>query len=132
MVDNGGNVEGVQLENGKVLRSKVVLSNVTPQVTFLDLLEATDPKGALPREYMNSVQNIDYTSPVTKINVALNKLPNFLADPNVKENEVMPHHRCTIHLNCENTDLLMDAYNSAMDKGTYSEKPMIEMTIPSR
>ena len=48
MVDNGGNVEGVQLENGKVLRSKVVLSNVTPQVTFLDLLEATDPKGALP------------------------------------------------------------------------------------
>ena len=131
VVDNGGNAEGVQLENGKILRSKVVLSNVTPKITFEDMLEANNPT-MLPTEYLNSIQNIDYTSPVTKINIAVNKLPNFLANPNLKENEIMPHHRCTIHLNCENTDLIMDAYNKAAYEGTYSTKPMIEMTIPSR
>ena len=130
MVDNSGNVEGVQLENGKILRSKVVLSNVTPKITFMDMLEANP--SILPSEYLSSIYNIDYTSPVTKINVAINKLPNFLANPNENVNEVMPHHRCTIHLNCEHTDLLMDAYNDAICEGNYSSKPMIELTIPSR
>ena len=93
VVDDSGRVEGVRLEgNDRVLRSPLVLSNATPKITFLDLL----PEGAaaargnktLPSDYMTSVQNIDYTSPVTKINVALNKLPNFLADPNETDNQV--------------------------------------------
>ena len=127
---NGDNVEGVELDDGSILQSKVVLSNVTPKITFMDMLEENTNK--IPSDYLKSIENIDYTSPVTKINVALDKLPNFLADPNKNENEVMPHHRCTIHMNCENTDILMDAYNNAMYEGTYSSKPMIEMTLPSR
>ncbi len=110
------------------MQSRVVLSNATPQITFIDLLAPS----RLPSEYLNSIKNIDYTSPVTKINVALNKLPNFLANPNQKENEVMPHHRCTIHLNCEDSQLLEHAYNEAVHEGNYSSKPMIEMTLPSR
>ena len=113
-----------------MLKSRVVLSNATPKITFADLLSSNST--ALPSEYVNSIKNVDYTSPVTKINVAVDKLPNFLANPNIKENEPMPHHRCTIHMNCENTEILMDAYNDAMYKGTYSSKPMIEMTLPSR
>ena len=81
----------------------------------------------------------DYMSPVTKINVAVDRLPNFIANPNTKEgteNAVMPHHKCTIHLNCEDSQLLENAYIDAT-KDTkksgqqYSKQPMIEMTIPS-
>ena len=74
---------------------------------------------------------------MTKINVAVDRLPNFLADPNNEENmnEVMPHHRCTIHLNCENSALLDEAYKDATKDGDspghYSRNPMIELTIPS-
>ena len=35
---NDGKAEGVVLDNGKEIKSKVVLSNATPKVTFLDLL----------------------------------------------------------------------------------------------
>ena len=129
------------------MKSRTDLSNATPKITFTDMLSSTDT--TLPTEYMNSIRNVDYTSPVTKINVAVDKLPNFLANPNVKENEPMPHHRyfefatfyfvcsdcifrCTIHLNCENMDLLQDAYVEAANEGRYSSKPMIELTVPSR
>lgn len=128
LLDNKGKVEGVKVE-GRVLQSNVVLSCATPKITFGNLLTNKD---LLPSEYLNSLQNIDYTSPVTKINVAVNKLPNFLADPNQKPNQVMPHHRCTIHLNCEDSQLLEEAYADAAFKGTFSAKPMIELTIPSR
>ena len=84
----------------------------------------------VPDSFRRSLAGIDYTSPVCKINVALNKLPNFLADPNKEDNTVMPHHRCTIHLNCERTHMIEDAYQDAK-QGQFSRTPMIEMTLPS-
>lgn len=41
------------------------------------------------------------------------------------------HHRCTIHVNCENMKLLDDAFKDAAVLGQGSRKPMIEMVIPS-
>lgn len=117
---------GVVLEDGTEIRSKVILSNATPKVTFLDLL----PQNTLPLDVEEEVKLFNYESPVTKINVAVNKIPNFLADPNTSENSVMPHHRCTIHINCEETSYIQDAYLEAK-RGRYSKRPMIEMTIPS-
>ena len=63
-------MEGVQLEGGQVLKGSAVLSNATPKITFSDLLNSQ----SLSPDYLNSTQNIDYTSPVTKINVAINKV----------------------------------------------------------
>ena len=60
-----------------------------PQVTFEKLIS----ESRLEPSFLRSVRNIDYTSPVTKINVAVNKLPNFKADPNMRGEEPMPHHR---------------------------------------
>ena len=97
----------------------------------MDMLSSSSA-AVIPPSYLNSMKNIDYTSPVTKINVAVNQLPNFLANPCKEINQVMPHHRCTIHLNCESTDLIEKAYAEAVNEGTYSSKPMIELTIPSR
>lgn len=125
-------VEGVRLEDGSVIRSNIVLSNATPKVTFIDLL----PSGVLPESYLSKVKSVDYTSPVTKINgvlgfffhfffnateiiyssfgtiyaVALSKLPNFLADPHTENGQAAPHHRCTIHLNCEESHMIETAF----------------------
>lgn len=126
IVTQNGQAVGVTLEDGSEVKAKVILSNATPKVTFLDLL----PKNSLPAEFVTQMQALDYESPVTKINVAVNKIPDFLADPNTSDNAVMPHHRCTIHLNSEQTDMITDAYLEAK-AGRYSKRPMIEMTIPS-
>jgi len=80
MVDSVGSKSvavGVQLKDGKQIRAKQVLSNATPKVTFERLIE----ESALDQKFLKAVSQVDYTSPVTKINVAVNALPNFLANP---------------------------------------------------
>ncbi|XP_022052722.1 pyridine nucleotide-disulfide oxidoreductase domain-containing protein 2 [Acanthochromis polyacanthus] len=125
LVDSNGAAKGVVLKDGTEIRSKVVLSNATPYVTFKNLT----PQGALSPEFMKAVDQIDYTSPVTKINVAVDKLPNFLAAP-TPDDKPGPHHQCSIHLNCESVEVLETAYKDALN-GRPSARPMLEMTIPS-
>ncbi|XP_077469432.1 pyridine nucleotide-disulfide oxidoreductase domain-containing protein 2 [Stigmatopora argus] len=125
VVDPDGSAKGVVLKDGVEIRSGVVLSNATPYVTFKSLT----PQESLPAEFLKAVDQIDYTSPVTKINVAVDKLPNFLAAP-TPDNRPGPHHQCSIHINCESVDVLEAAYKEAMN-GRPSTRPMIEMTIPS-
>lgn len=57
-------VVGVELDDGKKVYAKTVLSNATANITFLKLL----PEGSLPPEFEATVRSIDYTSPVCKIN----------------------------------------------------------------
>ncbi|KAM3605758.1 uncharacterized protein V6R79_004091 [Siganus canaliculatus] len=125
LVGSHGDAKGVVLKDGTEIHSKVVLSNATPYVTFKNLT----PPSALPPEFIKAVDQIDYTSPVTKINVAVNKLPNFLACP-TPDGKPGPHHQCSIHLNCESVEVLETAYKDAMN-GRPSKRPMLEMTIPS-
>ncbi|KAM8858606.1 pyridine nucleotide-disulfide oxidoreductase domain-containing protein 2 [Spinachia spinachia] len=125
LVGSDGVAKGVVLKDGTEIHSKVVLSNATPYVTFKSLT----PQAALSSEFINAVDQIDYTSPVTKINVAVDKLPNFLASP-TPNGKQGPHHQCSIHLNCESVELLETAYKEAVN-GRPSLRPMLEMTIPS-
>uniref|UniRef100_A0A671VWV3 Pyridine nucleotide-disulfide oxidoreductase domain-containing protein 2 n=1 Tax=Sparus aurata TaxID=8175 RepID=A0A671VWV3_SPAAU len=125
LVDSDGAAKGVVLKDGTEIHSKVVLSNATPYVTFKNLT----PQAALSPEFLKAVDQIDYTSPVTKINVAVDKLPNFLASP-TPDDKPGPHHQCSIHLNCESVEVLETAYKEAMN-GRPSARPMLEMTIPS-
>jgi phytoene dehydrogenase-like protein len=126
LVNGDRKAEGVVLEDGMEIRSQLVLSNATAKVTFIDLLE----QSILPADFKASVKAIDYTSPVTKINVAVKQLPNFLAIPNSATNQPMPHHRGSLHLNCHSMDMIHRAYLDAA-QGTFSQRPLIEMTIPS-
>ncbi|XP_029377281.1 pyridine nucleotide-disulfide oxidoreductase domain-containing protein 2 [Echeneis naucrates] len=125
LVGSDGAAKGVVLKDGTEIHSKVVLSNATPYVTFKDLT----PQAALSPEFIKAVDQIDYTSPVTKINVAVDRLPNFLAAP-TPDGKPGPHHQCSIHLNCETVEVLETAYKEAMN-GRPSVRPMLEMTIPS-
>ena len=116
---------GVVLEgSGRVLRSKVVISNATPHITFLRLLE----KSEVPTEYRRHVEHLDTTSPVCKINLSMDRLPNFKACPHVG-NTPGPQHRGTIHF-VENTEQIESAFKDAVG-GLTSKRPVIEMTIPS-
>ncbi|XP_072534087.1 pyridine nucleotide-disulfide oxidoreductase domain-containing protein 2 [Salminus brasiliensis] len=126
LISSDGTAKGVVLTDGTEVRSKVVLSNATPHVTFRKLT----PQDALPQDFITAVNQIDYTSPVTKINVAVDKLPNFLAAPNTADGKPGPHHQCSIHLNCESVEVLETAYREGQ-QGHPSSRPMIEMTIPS-
>ncbi|EHH61389.1 hypothetical protein EGM_20567 [Macaca fascicularis] len=125
-VNSEGCVQGVVLEDGTEVRSKVVLSNTSPQITFLKLT----PQEWLPEEFLEKISQLDTRSPVTKINVAVDRLPSFLAAPNAPRGHPLPHHQCSIHLNCEDTLLLHQAFEDAMD-GLPSHRPMIELCIPS-
>ena len=64
----------------------------------------------VPMNFKRALAGIDYTSPVCKINVAVNRIPDFLANPNNSPDSIMPHHQATIHLNCEKTEMIEQAY----------------------
>ena len=126
--------EGVLLKDGKFIKCNHVLSNCTPHVTFKKLLanynldKHEDKKVS---SFFKRVQNLNYESGTMKINLAVKGLPNFKADPNTNQNTPMPHHRCEIHLNCENIKILDDAFKDAAIYNQGSKRPMIEMVIPS-
>uniref|UniRef100_A0A1I8JGJ3 Amino_oxidase domain-containing protein n=1 Tax=Macrostomum lignano TaxID=282301 RepID=A0A1I8JGJ3_9PLAT len=122
-----GKTEGVVLADGSEVDAPVVLSNATPKVTFENLL----PPDSLPEDdFLASVRRIDYASPVTKINVAVSRLPNFLADPNPVSGDCPDHFHGTIHLNSDSCAMIDTAYR-ACQQGGYADRPVIEMTVPS-
>nr|XP_039257173.1 pyridine nucleotide-disulfide oxidoreductase domain-containing protein 2-like [Styela clava] len=123
-----GNCGGITLSNGNNVKSNIVLSNATPHVTFQKLL--ADDFDALPEEYRKQITSFDYTSPVTKLNIAVDRIPNFLALQSSKPTEVPNQLKGTIHLNCEDIGCINDAYLDAM-QGRFSRRPMIELCIPS-
>ncbi|XP_061315007.1 pyridine nucleotide-disulfide oxidoreductase domain-containing protein 2 isoform X2 [Pezoporus flaviventris] len=126
LLGRDGQAQGVVLQDGTEVRSKLVLSNASPQITFLELI----PQEQLPKDFVQRIQQVDTRSPVTKINVAVDRLPSFLAAPNARDGQPLPHHQCSIHLNCEGTHLLHQAFTEATH-GHPSSRPMIELCIPS-
>ena len=113
-----GKVEGVQLKSGEQIKTKMVLSSATVRETLLGLLPADSLNSSVKAE----AQAIDYSSPVVKINIALSRIPDFTNDGNV----VQPHHRCTVHLNTENMEMLEAAHKDYV-AGRPSERPLIEV-----
>ncbi|KAK4821610.1 hypothetical protein QYF61_026044 [Mycteria americana] len=126
LLGRDGRAQGVALQDGTEVRSKLVLSNASPQITFLELT----PQEQLPKDFVQRIRQVDTRSPVTKINVAVDRLPSFLAAPNARDGQPLPHHQCSIHLNCEDTHLLHQAFTEATH-GYPSTRPMIELCIPS-
>ncbi|KAM8924621.1 pyridine nucleotide-disulfide oxidoreductase domain-containing protein 2 [Pelodytes ibericus] len=126
LVDGSGKAKGVVLKDGTEVHSKLVLSNATPHHTYLTL----SPKEQLPADFITMISQFDAKSPVTKINVAVDQLPNFLSLPNRTDGKPLPHHQCSIHLNSEDMQLLNEAYRDACT-GEPSSRPMIELCIPS-
>ncbi|XP_011372332.1 pyridine nucleotide-disulfide oxidoreductase domain-containing protein 2 [Pteropus vampyrus] len=127
-VSSGGRVQGVVLQDGTEVRSKVVLSNASPQVTFLTLT----PQKWLPKEFTERISQLDTRSPVTKINVAVDRLPDFLAAPSAPEGQPLPQHHCSGHPSSEETLRIPCPFPSDLTLSPPpSQRPMIELCIPS-
>ncbi|KAH9711446.1 Amino oxidase domain-containing protein [Citrus sinensis] len=125
MINDSGRVNGVQLADGAQVHSSIVLSNATPYKTFMDLV----PGNILPDDFILSIKHSDYSSGTTKINLAVDKLPQFqcckLSHP-----DPGPQHVGTIHIGSESMEEIHSACQEAVN-GLPSRRPIIEMTIPS-
>lgn len=118
----GGRAVAVRLASGDRIAARVIASNATPAVSFLQLLEAGD----LPETFRAAAARIDYSSAVMKINLALAELPDFACAPGTR---VGPQHRGTIHIS-PSLEYIERAYEDAR-RGLPSPAPMIEMTLPT-
>jgi len=115
-----GRVTGVVLENGEEIEASVVASNLTPQLTFLKLVEAAE----LPPDFLDSISKYRSEGTSCKINLALDGLPNFRALPGEG-----PQHRATMHI-CPSMEYVERAWDDAK-YGRPSQSPLLELTIPT-
>ncbi|KAK1276285.1 hypothetical protein QJS04_geneDACA003725 [Acorus gramineus] len=123
--DDSGAVTGVMLADGTQMHSSVILSNATPYRTFLELV----PQNVLPEDFLCAIRNSDYSSGTTKLNLAVDALPQFqCCKPMVSGSG--PQHVGTIHIGAESMEEIDVACRDALS-GIPSKRPLIEMTIPS-
>ncbi|KAK7262859.1 hypothetical protein RJT34_30440 [Clitoria ternatea] len=125
LIENSSTVCGVILADGTEVHSSIVLSNATPYKTFMELV----PNNVLPDDFVRAIKHSDYSSATTKINVAVDKLPQFRCCKSNHPN-AGPQHVGTIHIGSESMEEIHSAYQDAA-QGVPSRRPVIEMTIPS-
>ncbi|XP_062010843.1 uncharacterized protein LOC133727254 [Rosa rugosa] len=125
LINDSGKVDGVLLSDGSRVHSSIVLSNATPYKTFKELV----PDDVLPDDFLCAIKYSDYSSATTKINIAVDQLPQFksckLSHPHAG-----PQHMGTIHIGSESMEEIHLACQDAVN-GLPSQRPVIEMTIPS-
>jgi len=70
-----GRATGVVAADGEEFHASIVLSNADPQRTYLKLVA----RDQLPADFLADIEAIQITSPVMKINLALDELPRYTA-----------------------------------------------------
>jgi phytoene dehydrogenase-like protein len=73
----GGRVSGVVLDGGEELHAPLVVTTCHPQITFLRQIDGRD----LPDDFVSDIENWKSRSGTVKINLALDRLPEFTANP---------------------------------------------------
>ncbi|MCC2656624.1 MAG: NAD(P)/FAD-dependent oxidoreductase [Panacagrimonas sp.] len=122
LVENG-RATGVRLGD-EIVHARQIASNATAHVTFGKLVRAE----VLPDDFSRAVHRIDYSSAAVKINLGVGELPRFSCMPE-RGGAAGPEHRGTIHINAL-PEQIERAYEDAR-RGMPSERPVIEMVIPS-
>ena len=117
-----GRVKGVVLAGGEEIVANLVASNLTPQLTFLKLLD----QRVLPPDFLTQIRHYRSEGTSCKINLALSGLPRFRAYPETPG----PQHRATMHI-CPSIDYVERAWDDAK-YGQPSQAPLLEMTIPTQ
>ena len=116
-----GRASGVVLESGEEIEAAIVASNLTPQETFLHLVDARE----LPADFVDSIRKYRSEGTSCKINLALDGLPDFRALPGAPG----PQHRATMHI-CPSIEYVERAWDDAK-YGLPSQSPLLELTIPT-
>ena len=123
LVENGRAV-GVVLTNGKTLRAKRIVSNLTPALLFNGLVDAEH----LPPEFSRRIKHYKSGSGVFRMNVALKGLPKFTA---LERQQRSTPELMTAGIVIGPTMAYLDqAYSDAREHG-WSKQPIVEILIPS-
>lgn len=113
-----GAATGVALSNGDTLRAGLVVSNVDPRATFLQLVGA--PR--LDAMFTNRVRQIRGAGTVAKLHLALNDRPGVAGlDESLLGSRILVAHSMK-HVE--------HAFNHSK-YGEFSAEPLLEITIPS-
>ncbi len=120
ILTGGRKAVGVVLENGEEIAAATVLSSADAKVTYLDLLEA----GTLEPEFEAEVRRFKFRGSSGKVNLALDRLPEFSCLPGAGE-----HLRGAVSFS-PSVDDMERAYDDAK-YGRWSRQPYIDMIIPT-
>jgi len=116
-----GRVTGVVLDGGEELRAPLVITAIHPKITFLQQLERDE----LPSEFVTDIENWKTRSGTVKVNLAIDKLPTFLANPDY-DPEI---HGGAIEL-LDDNEQLEQAYQDARF-GQAARVPFADTEIPT-
>lgn len=115
-----GRACGVALESGEQIDASTVVSNMDVKRTFL---KAVEPQH-LPGEFLQAVRNFKIRGSSGKLNIALDRLPEFPAFP-----AGSPCIRGDLHIT-DTLDMLERAYDD-WKAGRWSRAPYVDMLLPS-
>lgn len=118
-----GKATGVALESGEVIFGKAIISNVGPRLLFTKMVD----KAALPADFHRRMENFACGSGVFRINVALDKLPDFTCLKGVKNKADYLTGGIVIGPSISYLD---KAYTDVRAFG-WSREPIVELLIPS-
>jgi phytoene dehydrogenase-like protein len=116
-----GRVRGATLASGEELRADIVVAATHPQITFLEHVDRAE----LPTDFVQRMQRWKTRSGTVKVNVAVDRLPEFSARPGF-DPEV---HGGTIVL-AESLDDIEGAFRDAV-AGRAATLPFADICIPS-
>jgi len=120
IIVGNGRVKGVALINGDELYADVVVSNLDPKRTFLDVMDAAD----LPADVLHKAKNFKIRGSSGKVNIALDGLPRFPAIPDGSSLYYGDMHFI------DSMERMERAYDD-WKAGTWSKDPYVDMVIPT-
>jgi phytoene dehydrogenase-like protein len=120
LLTENGRVAGVRLSDGGTIRVKAVLSSADPRTTFLDVLSAPE----LSLRFSRRFRNLKFQGSTASVHLALSGLPDF---PSANGETQRLSGSIVI---CPSIDYAEQAHDDAK-YGRFSEKPILEIRIPS-
>jgi phytoene dehydrogenase-like protein len=120
-----GRTAGVRLESGEEIAADLVVSGADPRRTFLLLVDAR----WLPPAFLGDVQKIRADGIVAKLHLALDRVPPFtaLAGLPAAERDRLLAGRLQVGASPDDLERAFDAAKY----GSYSDRPCMELTVPS-
>ena len=113
--------KGVVLENGDEFHADVVVSNLDPKRTFLDIMDERD----LPQDVVSKARNFKIRGSSGKLNIALDGMPTFHAVQ--KDHELL---KADYHF-IDSLERMEQAYDD-WKNGTWSKDPYLDTVIPTQ
>ena len=114
-----GLATGVVLEDGEEIQATQVISSLDPHRTFIRMVGEEH----LEDDFAESIKRYKYRGSSGKVNLALDRLPEFTCRPG-------DHHLRGDIAICPSIDYLAKAYDQAK-YGDFSERPYLNVVIPS-